>query len=213
MKTVVVAEGQTILDLALKHYGCLEGVANIVADNNLGGATTALLAGQEIEVQETTPELTDKNRRVKALLDQVNVEVNALLTESPSGENCWVESGWIEDGWVGCADEAEDEDDLVDYFTKLLDELGILDDITLGRDVRIIAAINAGETIFSTYVDSETKGTYESIAGVNIDTYSIRVNEAEQTLPFELEVGDELEIEIVPVDGVLDAEITLDGIY
>jgi hypothetical protein len=60
MKTVIVVEGQTIYDIAIKEYGGYEGVFILLEDNSLD-LTTVLTAGDKILVRNVVPELTDNN--------------------------------------------------------------------------------------------------------------------------------------------------------
>lgn len=208
----IAEAGQSIWDVAIQRYGSLDGVQYLLADNAWTDGFDHQLQAGEVVTLRSLDGLDDTSKSTVQAVQRISRVFNTGVPYVVSGGNCWVEEGWVEDGWVSCATDSS-EIDIIEYYLDLLDELDILDEITLGRDVRIIATINAGETIFSTYVDSETKGTYTSIAGVNVDSYVINKNENPQTLPFSLEVGDELEVVIVQVDALLDSEITLDGTY
>ena len=49
MPRITVQPGQPLFDVALQHYGSLEGVFDIVRRNRLNGITENLYAGEELE--------------------------------------------------------------------------------------------------------------------------------------------------------------------
>jgi hypothetical protein len=70
MKEITVESGQTIADLSIQHYGCIEGAALIISDNGFE-LSTELFGGQKVLIRKEVPTLTDKN---KAIAEQLNVK-------------------------------------------------------------------------------------------------------------------------------------------
>ena len=52
MAKIVVQPGQSLLDVAVKYYGSVEGVFDVVRRNKLNGITDNIYAGDELEVAE-----------------------------------------------------------------------------------------------------------------------------------------------------------------
>ena len=69
-------QGQTIYDLAIKHYGCYEGVFVLMEDNNLS-LTSELIAGQNIIIRDVIPELNDTNIAVALYYKTNGLSVNS----------------------------------------------------------------------------------------------------------------------------------------
>lgn len=63
MKSIKAAEGQTIYDIAIKEYGCFEGVFLVCEDNGFT-LTTELVPMQDILIREEVPEYTDSNTQI-----------------------------------------------------------------------------------------------------------------------------------------------------
>ena len=68
MAKIVVQPGQSLLDVAVKYYGSVEGVFDIVRRNKLNGITDNIYAGDELEVTDTPP-----NARIARFLAQHQV--------------------------------------------------------------------------------------------------------------------------------------------
>lgn len=50
---IKIVESQSIIDVVLNYYGTIEPLFNFVKSNSLGSIDVILLAGQEIEIDET----------------------------------------------------------------------------------------------------------------------------------------------------------------
>lgn len=95
MKTINVAEGQTLIDIAIQEYGCYEGLHQLMKDNNIGpngliedGEVYRLItAGDTLLVQDEVPELTDTNRTIAAYYKRNRIKVNTTYT--PGNEFDW----------------------------------------------------------------------------------------------------------------------------
>jgi len=95
---IKATQGQTIFDLAIKHYGCYEGVFVLMADNNLS-LISELTAGQSLIIQDVIPQLNDTNV-ANALYYQINgLSVNSQYQVS-SGEGGYVSPGYVSPGYV-----------------------------------------------------------------------------------------------------------------
>lgn len=208
----IAEAGQSIWDIAIQRYGSLDGVQYLLADNAWANGFDHQLQAGEVVVLRSLDGLDDTSKSTVQAVQRIGRVFNTGVPYAASSGNCWVADGWVEDGWVGCV-EIDDSVDLVDYYIELLNELGILDDITTGRDITINVTYSVGETIFSVYANEKLDGEYASVESVNVASYVIKKNELTQTLPFELEVGDELEITITPTDDLLDSELILNGTY
>lgn len=76
MKTIFATEGETIYDIAVREYGCYEGVFLLCSDNGFG-IVTELTAGEAILIRDVVPELTDDNVQVAAYFNANNIKPNA----------------------------------------------------------------------------------------------------------------------------------------
>ncbi len=98
MKTILVEYGQTVEDLAIIHYGAVEGVIDIMADNDLG-VDDLLYAGQPILIQDSIPELTDNNFETqRALILEGIIPMSSMGGETPSG--LYVEEDYVDDDYT-----------------------------------------------------------------------------------------------------------------
>lgn len=59
MKTIKIAHGQTIEDIALQHYGAIEGLSMLMEDNGLS-LDDLLVPGAELIIQDEADLLTDR---------------------------------------------------------------------------------------------------------------------------------------------------------
>jgi hypothetical protein len=95
MKELKVAEGQTLIDIAIQEYGCYEGLHVLMADNNIGpnglvedGETFRLIkAGDLLLIREEVPELTESNRTIAAYYKINRLRVNTGY--QPNGDFDW----------------------------------------------------------------------------------------------------------------------------
>lgn len=99
MKIVNAIYGQTIEDMAIMYYGCVEGVGQIMYDNQLAG-DELLYAGQPILIQDEVPELTINNRVIAAAVKNEAIKPNSHVATDEPDTGHWVESGWVESGYV-----------------------------------------------------------------------------------------------------------------
>ena len=98
MKKIIVEGGQTIEDLALIHYGAVEGVIDIMADNDLG-VDAVLYAGQKLLIQDTIPELTDNNYAVQQAM-VLNGIIPHSSIEGPAPDGLYVAGDYMDDDFV-----------------------------------------------------------------------------------------------------------------
>ena len=52
MPKIIAEAGQSLLDIAVKYYGTVEGVFDLVRRNRLNGITDNVYAGQQLDVAE-----------------------------------------------------------------------------------------------------------------------------------------------------------------
>lgn len=71
MIEVTATYGQTIYDIALRRYGCYEGVFVLMEDNSIN-LNTQLVAGDVLLIRDQVPELSFNNR---AIVDFYNTEL------------------------------------------------------------------------------------------------------------------------------------------
>ena len=83
MPKIIVKPGQSLFDVALQHYGSVEGVFDLVRRNQLNGITDNVYAGDELDVAEVP-----LHPRMKAFLSRHSV---ATMEESlrPQGIGWW----------------------------------------------------------------------------------------------------------------------------
>lgn len=95
---IKVEYGQTLEDIALKYYGALEGVIDLMADNNLG-PDSLLYAGQELEIQDVIPDLTDNNFEVQRALQLADLTPHSGIGgETPDG--LYVADDYMDEDYV-----------------------------------------------------------------------------------------------------------------
>lgn len=211
-QTVTIQKGQSLQDISLRYYGSLAGIIWLIEDNGLAnGLNETLTPGQEL-ILRSIEGLPNSSKTLVQALARANRHFATSSNTVVASGNCYVEDGYVEDGYVSCLTPTAALS-LVEYYTDLLNQLGILNDLIVGRNRRITAVYAAGETIFSIYATSDEAATYSSAAGVNIDSYTVYRNEIAISFPFDLEAGDELEIVIVPTNELADAEISITGLY
>lgn len=85
MKSIKALEGQTIYDIAIKEYGCFEGVFVVCEDNGLS-LVSELIPGQTILIREPVPELTDTNVQIASYFAVNKVGVNSGLVTEREGD-------------------------------------------------------------------------------------------------------------------------------
>jgi hypothetical protein len=100
MRKVKVYFGQTLEDISLREYGCIEGVVTLMADNNLG-PDSLLYSGQTLVIQDEVPELSDDNLFIKDALESAGIiPVTGIAGETPAGlytDDEYVTDGYFED--------------------------------------------------------------------------------------------------------------------
>jgi hypothetical protein len=99
MKLINAAQGQTIIDLAIQEYGCIEAVVLLMVDNDFS-ATQTFEAGEQIKIRN---EVTDLNGINKAIAKQFKAQNKSVNTASPqfvSAENGYVNEGYVNEGYV-----------------------------------------------------------------------------------------------------------------
>ena len=69
--------GQTLIDIAIQHYGCYEGLFEILKLNPHMGLSYEVAAGEEVLVHDEVPELTNNNVAIAAHFALNNVRVNS----------------------------------------------------------------------------------------------------------------------------------------
>jgi hypothetical protein len=84
MKTIKVATGQTLFDIALQEYGCFEAVKRICELNNTS-IDSELMIGFELLVDSDVPVLTDTNVFTYNYLKQSAIIPNSGFKASVSG--------------------------------------------------------------------------------------------------------------------------------
>lgn len=94
---IKVAAGQTIEDVAIERYGTVEGAILIMQDNNLS-PDDLLIAGQELEIRDTVPNINDKNVTIKDLVDAKNIRPNSGI-EGIRDIIFYVEDEYVEDDY------------------------------------------------------------------------------------------------------------------
>ncbi|MFA9212471.1 MAG: hypothetical protein ACEQSR_01305 [Candidatus Methylacidiphilales bacterium] len=77
MKIVEVRQGQTLADIAIKEYGCYEGIGFLLQDNSSLSVDVDLVPGTLINVQETVPELTTNNITVANVFKTQQINPNS----------------------------------------------------------------------------------------------------------------------------------------
>lgn len=98
MKTILVREGQTLADIAIQEYGCIEGLMLLVDDNNLS-MDSDVYKDQPLEIREL-PELTADNKKVVQNLIELNKVPNSqIIVEQPETAH-YVTDGYVQTGYV-----------------------------------------------------------------------------------------------------------------
>lgn len=90
-------EGQTIFDLALRHYGCFEGFELICQDNNLT-VNSELVPGQSIQIRDEVPKLNDTNQSNVIEFENKGIIINSgydLLLSSEYVKPEYVKTGYV----------------------------------------------------------------------------------------------------------------------
>lgn len=83
MKTIKVSPGQTLENISVQEYGCLQGILLIVEDNGFS-MDTLLYANQEVLIRDEVPELTENNREVAKYFLETGIKPNAgVVGEKP----------------------------------------------------------------------------------------------------------------------------------
>jgi hypothetical protein len=84
MKIVEVRQGQTLADIAIKEYGCYEGISLLLNDNSGLSVDVDLVPGTLLKVNEVVPELTSNNIVIANLFkkQQVNPNSGYLITNN-----------------------------------------------------------------------------------------------------------------------------------
>jgi hypothetical protein len=60
---IIIEEGQTLIDLAIQEYGCIEGVAYLCEDNNFSLDET-LNPAQKVKIRDVIPNINGSNIEV-----------------------------------------------------------------------------------------------------------------------------------------------------
>lgn len=96
MKTVIVNSGQTLEDISLQEYGCIDGVVTLLQDNGLG-MDDDLYPGQPVLIRQPVPQFTDNNRDVAEYIAANGNSPNAGVTSSSAPYTGYVEIDyWID---------------------------------------------------------------------------------------------------------------------
>lgn len=98
-KTIEVQEGQTLANIAVQEYGCVEGMMQLVQVNNLS-LNTALYRGMVLQVQATIPKITNDNREKARLFAAANLSFNSGIIETAPPVNGYVQAGYVTTGYV-----------------------------------------------------------------------------------------------------------------
>ncbi|MBI1228222.1 MAG: LysM peptidoglycan-binding domain-containing protein [Bacteroidetes bacterium] len=98
MKTIKVKSGQSTEDIALQEYGAIEGVIYLLMDNNLS-PSDSLYPGQELQIRDEVPELTESNRKIQSYLSSRGVSPNSG-SAGVKTKVAYVTDGYVLDGYV-----------------------------------------------------------------------------------------------------------------
>lgn len=107
-KTIVVADRQTVTDLALQEYGCVAPALVLLLKDNEGVITsvhTVPAAGTILRIRVPVPELTSTNRQVAAAYAAENrtvVSNNEALPNQPITD-LYVEDDYVQVGYINNA--------------------------------------------------------------------------------------------------------------
>lgn len=98
MKSITAQSGQTIEDIALQEYGCVEGVVLLLDDNGLG-QDDDVFTGQVLQVRDTVPVLTDNNVAVTEYIKNKGLNPNSSMVNDLQ-QAFYVNPGYWADGYV-----------------------------------------------------------------------------------------------------------------
>ncbi len=76
MATINTTEGQTLTDIALQEYGCVEGIFILMEDNPMLNMDGKLITGQAVQIREAIPELTINNKAIATELKASSRKIN-----------------------------------------------------------------------------------------------------------------------------------------
>jgi phage tail protein X len=83
MTTITVINGQTLSDIAIQYYGCIEGIIQLIQDNpNIGAFEQILKPGTKLQIQDNVPVFNTQNVKMAAFFSTNSLEVS---TGTPSG--------------------------------------------------------------------------------------------------------------------------------
>ena len=74
--TYLVRAGQTIWDIAIQHYGSVEGVWLLTADNEPLDFDTMLADGDGLRIRESPADCTDCDLTALAYFRKLGIEIN-----------------------------------------------------------------------------------------------------------------------------------------
>lgn len=95
MATITVKEGQTLEDIALRYYGCFEGVIILMEDNDLA-LDSPLYVGRELQIRDEVPALTPTNKKVVEEFERKEFDPNSGVTNDDNPAFPFVELGVIQ---------------------------------------------------------------------------------------------------------------------
>ncbi len=76
MKTIFTNPNQTLTDIALQEYGCVEGIFILMEDNPMLNMDGKLITGQAVQIREAVPELTTNNKAIATELKASSRKIN-----------------------------------------------------------------------------------------------------------------------------------------
>lgn len=98
MKTITASQGQTLEDIAVQQYGCLQGCLLIMQDNGLG-LDDDIHTGQMLLIRDEVPQLTPENVEIARIMSEKAISPNSgIITAPPAGG--YIEAGYFEEGYI-----------------------------------------------------------------------------------------------------------------
>jgi hypothetical protein len=85
MRTIIISEGQNLVDVAIRYYGETSGLFALLADNPDLNLNSALAAGQKLMIDESKA----INSQVIRYFDTQGKQINTGNTSKPEGIGYW----------------------------------------------------------------------------------------------------------------------------
>lgn len=86
MKTIMVINGQTLSDIAIQYYGCIESIFQLAADNPFISAFEQILKpGTKLQIQDVVPVFNKQNVALAAQFALKKYEVSTGATTAIPG--------------------------------------------------------------------------------------------------------------------------------